>query len=98
MLVRDDEGIPTGELVAPPAGPWDDAFTDLAADPVLEWPGQLRLTLSSTCPWWVVYSMPEHAICVEPQSGPPDAANGSPDVALPGRPMTAVMRWCWTRL
>ena len=48
-------------------------FTDLAADPVLEWPGQLRLAISSTCRWWVVYSMPEHAICVEPQSGPPDA-------------------------
>ncbi len=98
MLLRDAEGMPSGERVAPPPGPWDDCFTDLAADPVLEWPGRLRLTASSTCRWWVVYSMPEHAICVEPQSGPPDAANLGPEVVEPGAPLTHVMRWRWTRL
>lgn len=105
MLVRGADGIPTGERVPPTAGPWDDAFTDLAADPVLEWPGQLRLSIASTCAWWVVYSMPEHAICVEPQSGPPDGlgpsqggVGRSPDVVAPGRPMTHSMRWTWTRL
>ena len=98
MLVRDADGIPTGDRVPPPAGPWDDAFTGLAADPVLEWPGQLRLAISSSCAWWVVYSMPRHAICVEPQSGPPDALNGEPDVVEPGRPMVHTMRWAWTRL
>ena len=30
MLVRDEEGIPTGERMAPPPGPWDDAFTGTA--------------------------------------------------------------------
>ena len=54
------------------------------ADPVLEWPGQLRLEISSTCAWWVVYTMPEHAICVEPQSGPPDGARTSPGGGGPG--------------
>ncbi len=98
MLLRDADGIPSGELVAPPAGPWDDCFTDLAADPVLEWPGRLRLTLASTCRWWVVYSEPEDAICVEPQSGPPDAANIAPEIVSPGEPMTHVMRWRWERL
>jgi aldose 1-epimerase len=95
---RVPDGIPTGERVPPTAGPWDDAFTDLATDPVLEWPGQLRLSISSSCPWWVVYSMPEHAICVEPQSGPPDGLDPSPDVVAPGRPLTHSMRWSWTRL
>jgi aldose 1-epimerase len=98
MLVRGPDGIPTGERVAPPPGPWDDAFTDLASDPVLEWPGLLRLTITSAGPWWVVYTEPEHAVCVEPQSGPPDALNGSPDVVVPGVPMTRSMRWSWTRL
>jgi aldose 1-epimerase len=98
MLVRGEDGIPTGERVAPPPGPWDDAFTGLAADPVLEWPGRLRLALGSTCRWWVVYSMPRHAICVEPQSGPPDALNGWPEVVEPGRPLVHTMRWRWTHL
>ena len=96
MLVRDDEGIPTGERTAPPPGPWDDAFTGLRANPVLAWPG-LRLELASSCPWWVVYTQPEHAVCVEPQSGPPDAANSGPEVPGPGAPMTHTMAWRWQR-
>jgi aldose 1-epimerase len=98
MLLRDDDGIPTGERVAPPPGPWDDVFTGLRSDPVLEWPGLLRLEMSSSCPWWVVYTMPEHAVCVEPQSGPPDAVSLAPEVVAPGAPMTQVMRWRWERL
>jgi aldose 1-epimerase len=98
MLRRGPDGIPTGDLVAPPPGPWDDAFTDLAADPVLEWPDQLRLTIASPAPWWVVYSEPEHAICVEPQSGPPDGLNRSPHVVQPGASLAMSMRWTWERL
>ncbi len=94
MLVRDDEGIPSGERTPPPPGPWDDAFTRLRANPVLAWPG-LRLELSSSCAWWVVYTYPEHAVCVEPQSGPPDAANSGPDVVRPGEAMTHTMAWRW---
>ena len=58
----------------------------------------LRLSIASTGAWWVVYSMPEHAICVEPQSGPPDGLGLLPEVVVPGRPMTHSMRWTWTRL
>ncbi len=96
MLVRDGEGIPSGDRMAPPEGPWDDCFTGLRSNPVLTWPG-LALTLSSTCDWWVVYNQPAYAICVEPQSGPPDAANADPDVAAPGAPMTQTMSWRWVR-
>jgi aldose 1-epimerase len=96
MLVRDTDGIPTGERVPPPPGPWDDAFTGLRADPVLEWPGQVRLQLASSCAWWVVYTVPDYAVCVEPQSGPPDAANGGPQVVVPGEPLRHTMRWGWT--
>jgi aldose 1-epimerase len=97
MLVRDAEGIPTGERIPPTPGPWDDAFTDLAAEPVLDWPGRLRLTISSSCPWWVVYTEPRHALCVEPQSGPPDALNSGADVVHPGFPLVHAMHWRWTR-
>jgi aldose 1-epimerase len=97
ILVRDGEGIPTGERVTPTPGPWDDAFTGIRRQPVLEWPGRLRLEITSTCPWLVVYTMPEDAVCVEPQSGPPDGPNTAPVVVEPGTPLTHVMRWRWTR-
>lgn len=97
MLVLDVEGIPTGERVSPSPGPWDDAFTSLREPPVIEWPGRLRLAISSTCPWLVVYTLPEHAACVEPQSGPPNGPNLAPEVVEPGAPLTHVMRWRWTR-
>ena len=97
MLVRDAEGMPTGRRVAPSSGPWDDAFTGIRREPVLVWPGRLALELSSSCAWWVVYSEPEQSICVEPQSGPPDALNGGADIVSPGSPLAHVMRWHWTR-
>jgi aldose 1-epimerase len=98
MLARDAEGMPTGERVPPPPGPWDDAFTGVHGDPALTWPGALRLALSSSCSWWVVYTAPPNAVCVEPQSGPPDAVNDAPEVVEPGQPLTHTMRWSWDRL
>jgi aldose 1-epimerase len=98
MLVRDPTGIPTGERSAPTPGPWDDAFTGLRSNPVLEWPGKLRLEISSSCDWWVVYTQPVDALCVEPQSGPPDAANLAPMVVGAGERLEHSMRWSWSRL
>jgi aldose 1-epimerase len=95
MLVRDPEGIPTGERITPTPGPWDDAFTDVATEPEVHWPGRLRLTIGSSCPWWIVYTQPPHALCVEPQSGPPDALNGHADTVRPGAPLVERMRWSW---
>jgi aldose 1-epimerase len=95
MYLRDAAGIATGELVPPPPGPWDDCFTDLRRPPVLRWPGFLELTIESDCPDWVIYTSPEDALCVEPQTAPPDALNTDPTVIQPGRPLTAEMTWRW---
>ena len=54
--------------------------------------------MSSSCPWWVVYSQPAAAVCVEPQSGPPDAVTIAPEVVRPGTPLVHHMRWRWERL
>jgi aldose 1-epimerase len=89
MYERDGDGIPTGALVAPKPRPWDDCFTGLRRPPVLRWPGFLELEISSTCPDWVVYDERDDAICVEPQTGPPDALNLRPTVVRPGRPRRA---------
>lgn len=76
MYERGPTGVPTGVLLRPPpAGPWDDCFTDLSGPPVLRWPGALALTIESSASHVVVYDEPEHAVCVEPQTGPPDAVN-----------------------
>jgi galactose mutarotase-like enzyme len=74
MVERGHDGLPTGTLVAPTAGPWDDCFR-LGSSPVLTWPGALELSLSSSADWWVVYDEPADTICVEPQTAPPDAFN-----------------------
>ena len=95
MYLRDAAGIATGELVPPPPGPWDDCFTDLRRPPVLRWPGFLELTIESDCPDWVIFTSPDDALCVEPQTAPPDALNTDPTVVQPGRPLTAEMTWRW---
>lgn len=96
MYQRDDAGIPTGERVTPGGGPFDDCFTEVRADPVLHWPGALRLTLTSSVDHWVVYDEPAHALCVEPQSGPPDAFNLTPVIVEPGRPLAGRFTLAWT--
>ena len=99
MYVRDAAGITTTALVSPPPpGPWDDCFTDLRRPPVLRWPGFLELTVVSDCPAWVVFTEPEDALCVEPQTAPPDAVNTAPTVVEPGAPLVAEMTWRWRSL
>jgi aldose 1-epimerase len=97
MYRRDDEGIPTGELVSVQPPPWDDCFTELHAPAtVLRWPGAATVTIDTDCPCVVVFTEPEHAVCVEPQSGPPDELNLGPHVVVPGDPLVVQTRWSWT--
>lgn len=72
MVERGTDGLPTGRLVEPGPGPWDDCFR-LEAAPVLTWPGAIEIELTSTSPWWVVFTEREATVCVEPQTAPPDA-------------------------
>lgn len=96
MYARDEEGISSGDLVAPPPRPWDDCFTDVEAPPVLRWPGALALRIESPTDHWVVYDEPAEAICVEPMTGPPDALNIAPRLVEPGRPLVLRARFAWT--
>jgi len=96
MYQRNGDGIPTGELVGVRPPPWDDCFTDLH-DPVaiLHWPGAATVTIESDCACVVVFTDPEHALCVEPQSGPPDALNLEPHVVDQGHPLIVHTTWRW---
>jgi aldose 1-epimerase len=75
MLLRGSDGIPTGEIIKPGRGPFDDAFTKLRGIPRIVWEGALAVTIESDASWWVIYTEDSDGICVEPQSAPPDAAN-----------------------
>ncbi|MFO7589856.1 MAG: aldose 1-epimerase [Acidimicrobiia bacterium] len=96
MYRRDAEGIPSGEIldIVPP--PWDDCFTDLGSPvAVLRWSGAATVTIESDCACAVVFTEPAHAVCVEPQSGPPDAFNLDPHVVTPGEPLVVNMTVRW---
>jgi len=98
MYARDDLGLPTGELVTPRPAPWDDCFVN--HEPVeLHYTrglGSCIRVSSPDCEYWVLYDKPEHATCVEPQSGPPDALNLRPEVVTPDRPLRRTMTIAWS--
>jgi len=96
MMLKDDEAIATGEQVPVTPGPWDECFGGLSGPPVLTWPGALQIRIESDCDYWVVYDLPPHAICVEPQTAPPDVLNHDPFVAEPGKPRVAEMTLIWS--
>jgi galactose mutarotase-like enzyme len=96
MYELDDDGIPTGELIPVHGPPWDDCFTDLGTPAaMLKWPGAATLTIETDCPDVVVYTEPEEAVCVEPQSGPPDELNLAPHVVGPDSPLVVHATFHW---
>jgi len=97
MWRRDDDGIPDGTLVEPTPGPWDDCFTALIGPVGLRWPGVLELYVESDCEHVVVYDEVDRAVCVEPQSAPPDAHNSGEDLAFvpAGTSWTITTTWAW---
>jgi aldose 1-epimerase len=97
VLLRDEEGIATRDRAAVPEGPWDDCFGGVTAPPVLHWPGQLRMEMTTDCDWWVVYNERNYATCLEPQTAPPDALNHHPHIVSPGRPLVANLTLHWTK-
>ena len=92
---KDDEGIPTGRLGPIPTRPWDDCF--VGVDPVeLDWPGALHIDVHHDCENVVLYD-PDHAICVEPQSGPPNGFSLDPHSArlAAGSSFERTVTWRW---
>jgi aldose 1-epimerase len=96
MYQRDQFGLPTGTLIEPTEGPWDDCFVNTA--PVglhYDRPIAPLVRISSDCDHWVVFDEPSDATCVEPQSGPPDAYNLDPHVVDRNAPLARTMTVSW---
>jgi aldose 1-epimerase len=94
MLQRDADGIASSTLVSVPDGPWDDCFTGVGAVTV-RWPGLLELQVSHDCPYVVLFDGLDHAVCVEPQTGPPNAPEFSQEFVSAGERLSASMSWQW---
>ena len=95
---RGPDRLPTGRRIDPLPGPWDDCFgMPDGVCATLDWPGLLRLTVTSDCRWVVVFDRLDDALCVEPQTGPPNGLNTLPRSVTPIDPLEAVTTWHWDR-
>ncbi|MFE7130506.1 aldose 1-epimerase [Streptomyces sp. NPDC057638] len=96
---RGEDHLPTGHRITPLPGPWDDCFgMPDGVDATLSWPGQLELRVTSPAAWVVVYDEQDEAVCVEPQSGPPNGLNTHPRLVTPIDPLETSTTWTWRRL
>ncbi|MGW6867385.1 aldose epimerase family protein [Streptomyces sp. NPDC054904] len=96
---RGDDHLPTGRRVEPAPGPWDDCFgMPHGVDVTLTWPGELELKVASRAEWVVIYDEQPEAVCVEPQSGPPNGLNTLPQLVTPVDPLEMSTTWTWRRL
>jgi aldose 1-epimerase len=93
---RDADFIPSGKVGSVRPRPWDDCFEGVN-EVGLKWDGALRIDMTHECENVVIYD-PTHAICVEPQSGPPDAFNSMPEDCLleSGEVLERSVTWRWT--
>jgi aldose 1-epimerase len=96
MYLRDDDYITDGRIAEPPPPPpWDDCFAGPLVAPRLVI-GGVTLSITSDCEYWVVYDMPPHATCVEPQTATPDAFNlGGAARLEPGDELRRTMTFSW---
>ncbi|MER6911261.1 aldose 1-epimerase [Streptomyces sp. NPDC000594] len=96
---RGDDHLPTGRRIAPLPGPWDDCFgMPDGVRVTVTWPERLELTVSSREEWVVIYDEQPEAVCVEPQSGPPNGLNTHPRLVTPVDPLEIATTWSWRRL
>ncbi|MEV0090151.1 aldose 1-epimerase [Streptomyces sp. NPDC050738] len=96
---RGEDHLPTGRRIEPLPGPWDDCFgMPYGVDVTLTWPQQLELNVKSRAEWVVVYDEQAEAVCVEPQSGPPNGLNTHPRLVTPIDPLEIATTWSWRRL
>jgi aldose 1-epimerase len=95
MYVRDSDGIADAQRAHQHDlmhRQLDDCFSDAVTAPLLNFENGPTVRLESDCSHWVVYNEPLHAICVEPQSGPPNGLNSEPLVVFHNHPLTRYFR------
>jgi len=95
---RGPDYLPTGRRIDPLPGPRDDCFgLPDGVSATLVWEGELSLEITADVDWLVVYDEQDDAICVEPQSGPPNGLNTAPRLVTAIDPLEASTTWSWRR-
>ena len=96
---RGPDYLPTGRRIDPLPGPRDDCFgLPDGVSATLVWEGELSLEITADVDWLVVYDEQHDAICVEPQSGPPNGLNTAPRLVTAIDPLEASTTWSWWRI
>jgi aldose 1-epimerase len=99
MAERGSDYLPTGRLLDydETSGPFDDAFFVPTGQAHLRWPGALVMDIHNDSDWFVVFDQLPNAVCIEPQSGPPNGLNegitGPVRIAEPGQAHSMVTTW-----
>ncbi len=78
LLRRGDDALSLELMADGGTGPFDDAFWVPSGRASIHWPGQLGIDVVTDGAWYVVYDERPEAICLEPQSGPPDGLADHP--------------------
>ena len=95
---RGEDHLPTGRRIEPLPGPRDDCFgMPDGVSATVVWEGELSLSMTADCEWLVVFDGRPDALCVEPQSGPPNGLNTAPRLVTLVDPLEATTTWRWRR-
>ncbi|NGO81851.1 aldose 1-epimerase [Streptomyces sp. YC504] len=96
---RGENYLPTGKRIDPRPSPWDDCFgMPDGVDVTVTWADELELRVQSREQWVVIFDHQQEAVCVEPQTGPPNGLNTHPRLVTPIDPLEASTTWSWRRL
>ena len=97
MYERDDDGIPTGELVPVGPHPWDDCFTELGDRPaVLRWPGAITVTLETVLPVRRrVRRAGARASASNRNPARPTRSTSAPPWSVRDAPLVVTATWSW---
>lgn len=97
MLRRSDDALPVSLGGVPAAGPFDDAFVVPSRRAVISWPSVLEMSIEGDSEWFVLFDALPDALCIEPQSGPPDGLVDHPwaraRIVAPDRPLVQQVTW-----
>jgi aldose 1-epimerase len=96
MIAREPDGLPGNERIplTELSGPFDDVFSVPSGEVLMDW-GVMQLQIANSHPWYVIFDELESAVCLEPQTGPPNCTSGSVGVSIaqPESPVRMHTRW-----